>query len=160
MTIKSDAQESIDSSVEALKAVGAISDKMLTPDEIKDSTKLQLYSLVSYLEALGYHFMINATGNSWFASGEYVNKARSIISFSTAVDIYNRRYKRHNKLEMDYPFDFSTYALTKAEATRIVNFCNLQMNKKTGYIKATSNLVSFTKYEYYEAFIKSKYFPF
>jgi len=134
---------------------------MLTAEEIKNTTLLQLHSLVGYMQALGYHLVVNATGNSWFSSDDYSNKARKNISFSTAVDIYNGKYNdNHGNLRTDYPFDFNSYRLKKAEAARIVNFCNLQMNKKTGYIKATSNLVSFTKPEYYETFINSKHFPF
>lgn len=136
-------------------------DKMLTPEEIKDTTQLQIHSLLGYMSGLGYFFNVNASGNSWFVSSDHMNKGRRNISFSTAVDIYNYRYHdNHGKLRTEHPFDFNSYRLGKAEAARLVNFCNLQMSKKTGFIKVTSNLVSFTEPVYYQMFVSSKYFPF
>lgn len=136
-------------------------ENILLPEEIKDTTQLQVHSLLGYMQALGYTFNMNAAGNSWFVSKDYINKGRGNIAFSTAVDIYNGRYHdNHGYLRTEYPFDFNVYRLRKAESARLVNFCNLQMSKKTGFIKATSNLVNFTKSEYYDMFITSKHFPF
>lgn len=135
---------------------------ILTPDEIKDTTELQLHSLMGYMQALGYHMADTVTGNNWFTSFHYSNKARTNIAFSTAVDIYNNKYADNhgNKNVSVHPFDFNQYRLHKAQAAKIVNFCNLQMSKKTGFIKTTSNIVKFTKPEYYQMWISSKHFPF
>lgn len=136
-------------------------DKMLTAEEIKDTTKLQFISLENFMGGLGYYYQPSLIGASHFRSYERQNKTRATVSFQTACKLHNNLYQDwHGGNFFKSPFNFSPYSIKKARAGKIVNICNLQLNKKTGFIKVSSNLVSFTEPVYYQMFISSKYFPF
>lgn len=130
------------------------SDKWIRPEEMIDSTKVQMKSLEEFAKGLGYERM-------WllgcFMSNDYDNKARKYVSFSTMCLLHNEHYfdGRHTNY-FRAPFNFSTYKIRKARAGKIVHIVNLQMSKKTGYVRAASNIVSFTHQEY-EGFLDLKY---
>lgn len=131
------------------------SDKWIRPEEMIDTTKVQLKSLVEFAKGLGYEYCL--FGNSFFSSEDLDNKARANVSFSTMTKLHNGYYQ--DIYHRDYfkpPFRFSTYKIRKAKAGKIVNICNLQMNKKTGYIKASSSIVTFVHKEY-EGFLDLKH---
>lgn len=140
-------------------------DKMLLPEEIVDTKDLQMYSLKAFMDALGY--MWSGDGRVCFDSGCYFesftrkNRARSTVSFETAVRLYNGYYyDNHDLSKSRSPFDFDAYSWKKAQAAKILKSVKLQLTKKTGAIKASSNIVSFVSPIYYQMFINSKYFPF
>ena len=129
------------------------SDKWIQPEDMVDSKQVQMKSLTEFAKGLGY------TRNllkGYFSSNDYDNKKRRNISFATMVKLHNNYYHDTHQNYLKWPFNFSTYKIRKAKAAKIINICHLQMNKKTGYIRATSNIVSFT-FQEYEAFLDMKY---
>lgn len=130
------------------------SDKWIRPEEMMDSKQVQLKSLTEFAKGLGY------TRNllqGYFASNDYDNKKRSTISFQTMCKLHNNFFQDwHGGDRFKAPFNFSTYKIRKARAGKIVHKVSLQMSKKTGYIRVSSNIVSFCFIEY-EGFLDLKY---
>lgn len=135
-------------------------DKMLTPEEIKDTKALQLASLRNFMFALNYKPVYGTSGLMYFESDCRTNKGRSTVSIVTAVNLHNGTYTDWHGKKFKEPFDFDAYKLKRALASRIVQVVNLQKNKKTGIIKPTSHIVKFMEYSYYNMWINSKVFPF
>lgn len=132
------------------------SNKWIQPDEMVDTTKLQLKSLTEFAKGLGYDFFYPQS-KSFFSNDYYGNKGKEVVSFHTMVKLHNNMYAYHqHKGYYKPPFNFSTYKIRKANAGKIVSVCNLQMDKRTGYIRATSNIVTFEHQEY-EKFLDLKY---
>ena len=130
------------------------SDKWIQPEEMIETTNIQLKSLIAFAEGLGYYF--HKTTSKYFSSDDYDNKRRSIISFQTMSKLHNNVFQDwHGGDRFKYPFNFSTYKIRKARAAKIVNIVNLQVSKKTKYIRASSNIVSFVHQEY-EGFLDLK----
>lgn len=132
------------------------SDKWIRPDEMIDTTKLQLKSLTEFAKGLGYDFYY-PIDKRFMSNDFYGNKGKEFISFSTMVKLHNNHYQDwHGGDRFKSPFRFNTYKIRKARAGKIVHKVNLQMDKRTGYIRATSNIVSFVHQEY-EGFLDLKY---
>lgn len=138
--------------------------EILTVEEIKPTTHLQLYSLKQYMGCLGYEWSGEAgfwEGQKHFVSYDYKNRHRKNISFSTAVNLYNCLYTDSHGVGYNAPFDFDPYSIRRAEAAKIVKGLKLQLCKKTGYIKTQNDIVEFVSNKYYKMFISNpKYFPF
>lgn len=131
------------------------SDKWIQSEEMMDSKKVQLKSLTEFAKGLGYSFEQYSTGN--FISEEWENRKRKFVSFQTMAKLHNNHYQDwHGGDRFKAPFNFSTYKIRKARAGKIVHKVSLTMSKKTGYIRASSNIVSFTHQEY-EGFLDLKY---
>lgn len=131
------------------------SDKWIQPEEMMDSKKVQLKSLTEFAKGLGYSFEQYSTGN--FISEEWDNRKRKFVSFQTMTKLHNNHYQDwHGGDRFKAPFNFSTYKIRKARAGKVVHKVSLTMSKKTGYIRASSNIVSFTHQEY-EGFLDLKY---
>lgn len=129
------------------------SDKWIQPEDMMDSKKVQMKSLTEFAKGLGY--TRNIAGSFW--SHDYDNKKRRNISFMTMVKLHNNHLQDwHGGDRFKAPFNFSTYKIRKARAGKIVHKVSLTMSKKTGYIRAASNIVSFTHQEY-EGFLDLKY---
>lgn len=130
------------------------SDKWIQPEEMIETTNIQLKSLIAFAEGLGYYF--HKVNSKYFSSEDYDNKGRAIISFQNMVKLYNGWYSdnRHTNY-LRYPFNFSTYKIRKASAAKIVKVVNLQVSKKTKHISTSSNIVSFVHQEY-EGFLDLK----
>jgi S1-C subfamily serine protease len=140
-------------------------DKRLTPEEIIDSTRLQIFSLRAFMQALDYQWAADTAlfdEPLYFESYAHKNKARKKISFQTAVNLYNNAHAdNHGGWAFNPPFDFDKYSLKKAQAAKVVQQVKLILNKKTGYIKTQNHIVKFVDPIYYEMFKDStKYFPF
>lgn len=117
-----------------VQEVKKLSDKWIQPEEMVDSKQVQMKSLA-----------------------EFDNKKRRNISFSTMVKLHNNHFQDwHGGDRFKAPFNFSTYKIRKARAGKIVHKVSLQLSKKTGYIRAASNIVSFC-FEEYEGFLDLKY---
>ena len=128
------------------------SDKWIQPEEMVDSKQVQMKSLAEFAKGLGYHLEF---GNRFY-SADFDNKKRRNISFATMVQLHNNHYQDwHGGNYFKAPFNFSTYKIRKARAGKIVHKVSLQMSKKTGYIRVSSNIVSFTHQEY-EGFLDLK----
>lgn len=129
------------------------SDKWIQPEEMIDSKQVQMKSLTEFAKGLGYHLDLG----KHFYSVEFDNKKRRNISFSTMVKLHNNHFQDwYGGDRFKAPFNFSTYKIRNARAGKIVNKVSLQLSKKTGYIRAASNLVSFCFTEY-EGFLDLKY---
>lgn len=131
-------------------------ENILLPEEIIDTYNLQFKSLSEFMKSLGYGYEGRLFGSTHFVSYDYDNKARKSISVRTATLLHNGAYTDSHGRGFDYPFDFSHYKIRKAKAAKIVNIVNIQLNKKTGHIRTTSNLVSFVD-KAYEYLLYSKY---
>ena len=130
------------------------SDKWIQPEEMMDSKQVQLKSLTEFARGLGYTRNLR---QGYFASNDYDNKKCKTISFITMVKLHNNHFQDwHGGDYFKAPFNFSTYKIRKARAGKIVHKVSLTMSKKTGYIRASSNIVSFTHQEY-EGFLDLKY---
>lgn len=130
------------------------SGKWILPEEMIDTTNVQLKSLVAFAEGLGYY--CHKVTSKYFSSEDYDNKGRAIISFQNMVKLHNGYFSdsRHTNY-LKYPFNFSTYRIRKARAAKIVKIVNLQVNKKTKFVRVSSNIVSFQHQEY-EGFLDLK----
>lgn len=131
-------------------------ENILLPEEIIDTYNLQFKSLSEFMKSLGYGYEGRLFGSTHFVSYDYDNKARKSISVRTATLLHNGAYTDSHGRGFDYPFDFSHYKIRKAKAAKIVNIVNIQLNKKTGHIRTTSNLVNFVD-KAYEYMLYSKY---
>jgi hypothetical protein len=131
-------------------------ENILLPEEIIDTYKLQFKSLTEFMHGLSYEYEGRLFGSPHFVSYDYENKARRSISIHTAVKLHNNHYADHSGYFYKVPFDFSPYKVRKARAAKIVNIVSLQLNKKTGHIYVSSNLVNFLDKEY-EYMLYSKY---
>ena len=131
-------------------------ENILLPEEIIGTYKLQFKSLTEFMRGLGYRYEGRLFGSPHFVSDDYENKARKSISVHTATLLHNGAYSDSHGRGFDYPFDFSHYKIRKAKAAKIVNIVNIQLNKKTGHIRTTSNLVNFVD-PAYEYMLYSKY---
>ncbi len=132
------------------------SDKWIRPEEMIDTTKLQLKSLTEFAKGLGYDFFYPMS-KSFFSNDFYGNKGKEVISFQTMAKLHNNHYEVLDHRDyFEKPFNFSTYKIRKARAGKIIHCVSLQMDKRTGYIKASSHIVSFTFIEY-EGFLDLKY---
>jgi hypothetical protein len=132
------------------------SNKWIQPEEMMDTTRIQFKSLTEFAKGLGYD-LFYPIARSFFSNDFYGNKGKEVIAFHTMVKLHNGYYC--DIYHSDYfkpPFRFSTYKIRKAKAGKLVTICNLQINKKTGYIKASSNIVSFVHQEY-EGFLDMKH---
>lgn len=138
---------------EEAQKIKQASDKWIQPEEMVDTKNLQLKSLTEFAKGLGY----TRVGYNQFTSYDFDNKKRRNISFATMVKLHNNHFQDwHGGNYFKAPFNFSTYKIRKARAGKIVHKVSLQMSKKTGYIRVSSNIVSFTHQEY-EGFLDLKY---
>lgn len=133
-----------------------VTENILLPEEIIDTYKLQFKSLSEFMQGLGYKYEGRLFGSPHFVSDDYENKARKSVSVRTATLLHNGAYSDSHGRGFDYPFDFSHYKIRKAKAAKIVHIVNIQLNKKTGHIRTTSNLVNFVD-PAYEYMLYSKY---
>jgi hypothetical protein len=131
-------------------------ENILLPEEIIDTYKLQFKSLTEFMRGLNYEYEGRLFGSPHFVSYDYENKARKSISVHTACLLHNNAYSDWHGKDFKAPFDFSHYKIRKAKAAKIVNIVNIQLNKKTGHIRTTSNLVNFVD-KAYEYMLYSKY---
>lgn len=130
------------------------SDKWIQPEEMIDTTRLQLKSLDEFAKGLGY---TRYQASQTYISKDYDNKKRQCVAFSTMSKLHNNFYQDwHGGDRFKSPFNFGTYKIRKARAGKIVHKVSITMSKKTGYIRAASNLVSFT-FQEYEGFLDLKY---
>lgn len=134
--------------------------KWLEPEEVVATSEIQFRSLLNFMSALDYEWRPYIRG-SFFYSGDYDNRHRANISFRTAVELHNitksMRAPIISEVGPPYPFHFNLYKVRKALAARIVHKVNLQLCKKTNYVKNTNNFVQFVFPEYEELFLNSKH---
>jgi len=120
----------------------------------KDTLKLQLASVIQFMEQLQYEWM---ACSKCFESSHPVNKGRSILSLTTAIGIHNGRYnERHGIPTLEYPFESMPWKwFEAAKQAKIVTSVSLQHSRKKGII-AQKMWCKFADTENGELF-KSKY---
>lgn len=133
-----------------------VTENILLSEEIIDTYKLQFKSLTEFMRGLNYEYEGRLFGSPHFVSDDYENKARKSISVRTATLLHNGAYTDWHGADFKHPFNFSRYKIRKAKAAKIVNIVSIQLNKKTGHIRTTSNLVNFVD-PAYEYMLYSKY---
>ena len=113
---------------------------------IQNTTRIQIQSVINFLQELGYTYFPN---DGVFESIGYGNnKANKTISFATAVRLHNGKYFNH-------PFDeIPADWIVAAHRARIVHRAKLQYNKRTGSVITQSHTVCFVNQENVSLFIK------
>lgn len=120
-------------------------------DKIQETSKVQLASLKAFLHELGYSWF---NVDRAFYSPMHTNKARSWISFNTAVRLHNLSYiDWHGKLFREPFNDFPEEWIAKAKQAKIVRIVKMQNSKKRGIV-IQSNIVEFIDKDNVDLFIK------
>ncbi len=125
----------------------------------KDTYNLQLVSLDSFADALGYYR--SPVDNKYINSK---SKGQPIVSFNTMVNLHNSQwyYDIDQKVYVPEPyfwrakkyvFKLDPYSYRKADSRRIIYKVKLQANR-FGVIKTQSDVVKFTSEFYYEYFLE------
>lgn len=130
------------------------------PDEIVDTRKLQLFSLVQMMKALHYEYVPYLASPPRFESSHYSNKGREFVSFGSAVKLYNGNSV---KCVFGRPparlsiWSFNDYDVAQAKAARIVRSIKLQQCKATNTIIVQDHRVSFILHSYKDLFLYNKH---
>lgn len=128
-------------------------------EEILDTRNLQLFALREFMKALGYEHTEWAGGPDYFWSDKYSNKGRSIISFRSAINLYN---KHSVKCVFGKPpatlsiWSFDDYTIAKAKAAQILKSVKLQYCKQTKSILVQDHRVQFVMDSYSRLFLNNK----
>ena len=98
----------------------------------KDTLKLQLSSVIQFMEQLQYEWM---ACSKCFESSHPINKGRSILNLRTAIDIYNGLYTEWHGELLDAPFEDMPWKWYEAaKQAKIVTSVSLQHSRKKGII--------------------------
>ena len=116
--------------------------------KIVNTTQIQIDSVINFLSELGYTFYPN---EKVFESVAYeTNKARKVISFTTAVKAHNGHYtETHGRgFEPECLFGNIPYEWWQAaQRAKIVHKVYLQNSKKLGWIVCQKHWVRFCEPE-------------
>ena len=119
----------------------------------KDTLKLQLSSVIQFMEQLQYEWM---ACSKCFESSHPINKGRSIISLTTAIRLHDNFYTEWHGTYLDTPFEDMPWKwFEAAKQAKIVTSVSLQHSRKKGII-AQKMWVKFMDTENGNLF-KSKY---
>lgn len=129
-------------------------------EDIVDTRKLQMYSLVQMMKRLHYEYIPYLASPPRFESSHYSNKGREFVSFGSAVKLYNGnsvkcvfgRPPEHLSL-----WSFNDYDVAQAKAARIVRSIKLQQCKSTNTIIVQDHRVQFVLESYSRLFLNNKY---
>ena len=99
----------------------------------KDTLKLQLASVIQFMGQLQYEWR---ACSKCFESVHPINKGRSILSLTTAVNIHNGLYnERHGIPTLEFPFESIPWKWVEAsKQAKIVTSVSLQHSRKRGII--------------------------
>lgn len=123
--------------------------------EIKNTKSIQLDSLDIFMKALGYtREWDEDEPQNFYSLWAPAWKAVRIISFNTAVKLYNGHYIEWHGKKFNPPFNFiNAYEYNAANSLKIIKVVKLQYSKKKKEIKVQSDVVTFVKPEYYDLFL-------
>lgn len=136
------------------------SESSWNPDEIVDTRKLQLFSLVLMMKRLHYEYVPYLASPPRFESSHYSNKGREFVSFGSAVKLYNGNSVKcvfgrpPARLSL---WSFNDYDVAQAKAARIVRSIKLQQCKATNTIIVQDHRVGFILHSYKDLFLYNKY---
>lgn len=129
-------------------------------EEILETKKLQLFALDEFMHALKYQRINWANGHITYESGNRKNRGREVISFKSAVGLYNNNSvkcifgKPPTTLSL---WSFDDYTVAKAKAARPLRNIKLQYCKKTHQIIVQDHRVQFVLESYSKLFLNNKY---
>ena len=143
-----------------------------TPIETPKCTfDLQMTSLCNFMKVLGYNIIRQYNGGVFFENPD--NWHQPIVSFSTAVEMHNGKITKSFWCNMSYTAGTSeawwgkianqsrvvTDPLTiyVAYKSKVVDRVKLQLNKKTGVVKAQSNVIKWASPAAEAAYSKELY---
>lgn len=118
----------------------------------RDTSKLQLSSVVLFMEQLKYHYLAPTRS---FSSGHPYNKGKEYISLTTAILLHNNYYTECHGKYFDPPFDnIPSEWFQAAKESKIVISVSLQSSRKRG-ILVGKHWVRFAPTENGQLFLKS-----
>ena len=98
----------------------------------KDTLKLQLASVIQFMEHLQYEWM---ACSKCFESSHPINKGRSILSLTTGILLHNNFYTEWHGNYLDTPFEDMPWKwFEAAKQAKIVTSVSLQHSRKKGII--------------------------
>jgi len=98
----------------------------------KDTLKLQLASVIQFMEQLQYEWM---ACSKCFESSHPVNKGRSILSLTTGILLHNNFYTEWHGNYLDAPFEDVPWKWVEAsKQAKIVTSVSLQYSRRKGII--------------------------
>ena len=116
---------------------------------------LQVISLCNFMKVLGYNIIRQYKGGVFFENPD--NRHQPIVSFRTAVEMHNGKITKSFWCNMSYTADTSEawwdslasqarveadhMSIFVAYKSKVVDRVKLQLNKKTGVVKAQSNVI-------------------
>lgn len=128
-----------------------------TPVETPKCTfDLQMISLCNFMKVLGYNIIRQYNGGVLFENPD--NRHQPIVSFRTAVEMHNGKISNNTwydvtEYSINYPSSWwepmslesrveaSPLSIYVAYKSKVVDRVKLQLNKKTGVVKAQSNVI-------------------
>lgn len=121
----------------------------------RDTSKIQLSSVVLFMEQLHYCYMAPTRS---FSSGHPLNKGREYIGLNTAILLHNNHYTEWHGKWFDPPFENIPHEwFFAAQRNKIVQTVGLQNSRKKGII-VQKHWVRFCETEngelFYKTFIK------
>lgn len=116
---------------------------------------LQMISLCNFMKVLGYNIIRQYDGGVFFENPD--NRHQPIVSFRTAVEMHNGKITKSRWCSMNYTASASDLwwdrfvglsrvntdplSIYVAYKSKVVDRVKLQLNKKTGVVKAQSNVI-------------------
>ena len=113
---------------------------------------LQMISLCNFMNVLGYNIIRQYNGGVFFENPD--NRHQPIVSFRTAVEMHNGKITKSlwctvgytsdawwNNLASQSRVNTDPLSIYVAYKSKVVHRVKLQLNKKTGVVKAQSNVI-------------------
>lgn len=116
---------------------------------------LQMISLCNFMKVLGYNIIRQYNGGVFFENPD--NRHQPIVSFRTAVEMHNGKITKSrwctvgynagasdawwNNLASQSRVNTNPLSIYVAYKSKVVDRVKLQLNKKTGVVKAQSNVI-------------------
>ena len=132
---------------------------------------LQMISLCNFMKVLGYNVIRQYNGGVFFENPD--NRHQPIVSFRTAVEMHNGKITKNRWRTVGYNAGASEAWLgslasqARVEAdpmsifvaykSKVVDRVKLQLNKKTGVVKAQSNVIKWASPAAEAAYSKELY---
>lgn len=124
-------------------------------ESLKCTFDLQMISLCNFMKVLGYNIIRQYKGGVFFENPD--NPHQPIVSFRTAVEMHNGKIVKTFWRSMSYTtgtpdvvwerigrqsrVEASPLNIYVAYKSRVIDRVKLQLNKKTGVVKAQSNVI-------------------
>ena len=129
---------------------------------------LQMISLCNFMKVLGYNIIRQYNGGVFFENPD--NRHQPIVSFSTAVEMHNGKITKSfwsytagtseawwEKVANQSRVNTDPLSIYVAYKSKVVGRVKLQLNKKTGVVKAQSNVIKWASPAAEAAYSKELY---